>query len=254
MRLHFKHYPGTGPTLLILHGLYGNQGNWAAQARQLAPHFNVYALDARNHGQSPWADTMGLAEMATDVADTMRTLTLPHAHLLGHSMGGKTAMMLALTQPGLVQSLCVVDIAPVAYHQAGDGVIKALCELDLSSISTRGDADNKLAVSIPEKFIRDFLLANLQRSQTGGWCWRFNLPVLASCFQQVTGWPDGLGTYPGPTLFIKGEHSSYILPDYEAATLQQFPHTQLKVVNGAGHWVHSEKPEAVLRLIRNFLG
>jgi esterase len=253
MRLHFKHYPGPGPTLLILHGLYGNQGNWAAQARQLAQDCNVYALDARNHGQSPWADTMSLAEMAADVADTMRALAVPQAHLLGHSLGGKTAMVLALTQPALVQSLCVVDIAPVAYQAASDGVIKALCDLQLANITSRVDADNKLAVSIPEKFVRDFLLANLQRSEDGGWRWRFNLPVLAASFREVTGWPAGLGSYAGPALFIKGEHSAYILPEYQNAMMQHFPLGQLKVVNGAGHWVHSEKPEAVQRLIKHFM-
>ncbi len=254
MRLHFKHYPGPGSTLLILHGLYGNQGNWAVQARQLSQDFNVYALDARNHGQSPWADTMSLGEMAEDVADTMRALGLPQAHLLGHSLGGKTAMVLALTQPALAKSLCVVDIAPVAYRQASDGVIKALGELDLGAISSRADADNRLVLGIPDKSTRDFLLANLQRSEAGGWRWRFNLPVLAASFSELTSWPDGLGTYTGPAMFIKGEHSGYILPAYETATLQQFPQAQLKVVNGAGHWVHSEKPEAVLRLVRNFLG
>ncbi len=253
MRLHFKHYPGPGPTLLILHGLYGHQGNWAAQARQLSQDFNVYALDARNHGQSPWADTMTLAEMAADVADTMRALALPKAHLVGHSMGGKTAMMLALTQPALVQSLCVVDIAPVAYQKASDGVIKALCDLELAELTSRVDADTKLAVSIPEKFVRDFLLANLQRSEDGGWRWRFNLPVLAASFKEVTAWPEGLHSYEGQVLFIKGEQSNYILPEHQAAVAQQFPHAQLKVVNGAGHWVHSEKPEAVLKLIKNFL-
>jgi len=253
MRLHFKHYPGPGPTLLILHGLYGNQGNWAAQARQLAQVCNVYALDARNHGQSPWADTMSLTEMAADVADTMRALAVPKAHLLGHSLGGKTAMVLALSQPALVQSVCVVDIAPVTYPVASDGVIKALCALQLANIISRVDADNKLAVSIPEKFVRDFLLTNLQRSEDGGWRWRFNLPVLAASFRELTGWPEGLGSYAGAALFIKGERSEYILPAYQAATLQQFPQAQLKVVNGAGHWVHSEKPEAVLRLIQNFL-
>ncbi|HTQ98648.1 MAG TPA: alpha/beta fold hydrolase [Candidatus Acidoferrum sp.] len=253
MRLHFKHHPGAGPTVVVLHGLYGNQGNWSPLCRQLAQDFNVYALDARNHGQSAWADTMTLAEMADDVVDTLQLLGIATAHLIGHSMGGKTAMLLALRRPELVQSLCVVDIAPVAYAQAADGVIQALVALDLAQVASRADADHRLAEKIPEKFVRDFLLTNLQRDENGGWRWRFNLPVLAASFREVTGWPDDAGSYAGPTLFIKGEHSHYILPEHRAAIVRQFPHAQFKIVNGAGHWVHSEKPEAVLRLIRNFL-
>jgi esterase len=254
MRLHFKHHPGPGPTLLILHGFYGNQGNWAPQARQLARDFNVYALDARNHGQSAWADSMTLPEMADDVATTMAALGLSSAHLIGHSMGGKTAMMLALTRAALVQSVTVVDIAPVAYPAASDGIIKALQGIDLASLTNRAEADAALSAGISEKPVRDFLLTNLQRADDGSWRWRFNLPVLSAAFREVTSWPSGLGSYPGPALFIKGERSGYIQPEYQAAIQQHFPHAQLKIVNGAGHWVHSEKTEAVLRLIRNFLG
>ncbi|MES2605809.1 MAG: alpha/beta fold hydrolase [Pseudomonadota bacterium] len=253
MQLNYKHHEGPGEPLIVLHGLYGNQGNWAPQARQLAQDFNVFAFDARNHGQSPWADSMSLAAMAADVAETMQSLGLSSAHLLGHSMGGKTAMLLALTQPALVKTLSVVDIAPVPYTKATDHEIKALCGIELATITSRADADEKLSASIPQKFVRDFLLTNLQRAEDGSWRWRFNLPVLAASFRAITGWPAAPQNYAGPTLFIKGERSNYILPEHQAATLQQFPNAQLKVVNGSGHWVHSEKPEAVLRLIRNFL-
>lgn len=253
MQLYVKHHPGPGPALVILHGLYGNQGNWAPQARQLAQDYNVYALDARNHGQSPWADTMTLTEMAGDVADTMASLGLPTAHLIGHSMGGKTAMLLALTRPALVRSLCVVDIAPVPYPDAGDTIINALAGLDLSALASRADADATLALRIPQKFVRDFLLTNLQRNEDGSWRWRFNLQALTSSFREVTNWPEGLGSYAGPSLFIKGERSDYILPQHTAALQEQFPDERLEVVAGTGHWVHSEKPEIVLRLVKEFL-
>lgn len=253
MLLNCKHHAGPGPAVVILHGLYGNQGNWAPQARQLSQEYDVYVLDARNHGQSPWADTMSFADMANDVADTMASLGLARAHLIGHSMGGKTAMWLALTQPALVRSLCVVDIAPVPYPQAGDGVIRALNALDLATLASRADADAALAQSISVKFVRDFLLTNLQRSDDGGWRWRFNLAVLTAAFREITSWPANAGSYAGPTLFIKGELSDYILPEHAEAMRTQFPNGQLKTVNGTGHWVHSEKPEAVLKLIRNFL-
>jgi esterase len=253
MQLSVKHHAGPGPALVILHGLYGNQGNWAPQARQLAQDYNVYALDARNHGQSSWADTMTLADMAGDVVETMRSLGLSNAHLIGHSMGGKTAMLLALTQPALVRSLCVVDIAPVPYPDAGDTIIRALAELDLSALTSRADADAVLALRIPQKFVRDFLLTNLQRNDEGNWRWRFNIQALTSSFREVTNWPAGLGSYAGPALFIKGERSDYILPEHTDALQLHFPNGRLEVVAGTGHWVHSEKPEIVLRLVREFL-
>jgi esterase len=251
--LHSKHYPGPGPAIVVLHGLYGNHGNWAPQARQLAQDFNVYVLDARNHGLSAWTDSMRLDEMVKDVAETMEALGLPSAHVIGHSMGGKTAMLLALTQPQRVQSLSVIDIAPVPYKKVADGVLAALGELNLLALPSRAEADVKLSERIPEKAVRDFLLTNLQRNEQGGWRWRFNLAVLAEYFHEITAWPAELGSYSGPVLFIKGERSDYILPEYQAATLLQFPQAKFKVVNGAGHWVHSEKMDAVMRLIKNFV-
>lgn len=253
MQLYCKQYSGQGAPLVILHGLYGNQGNWSVHARQLAEHFAVHAFDVRNHGQSPHADSMTLGEMAADVAETMDTLGLARAHLVGHSMGGKIAMLLALQQPQRVASLVVVDIAPVDYHKSQDGVLQALLTLDPAALANRTDADQQLALAIPEKAVRDFLLANLQRSRDGSYQWRLNLPAIARNFGDLTGWPTLTGVYDGPVLFIRGERSDYILPEHQQETLRQFPHATLKEVSGAGHWVHSEKPEAVQRLIRNFI-
>jgi esterase len=253
MKLFSKQYSDKGAPLVILHGLYGNQGNWSWHARQLAEQHAVYAFDARNHGQSPRAASMLFAEMATDVAETMSALGLDSAHLLGHSMGGKTAMLLALQQPQRVRSLIVVDIAPVPYVRGNDAVLHALEALDLAGIRNRTDADAQLAQHIGNKPVRDFLLANLQRSADGTFQWRINLPVISACFAEVTGWPRSTAAYEGPTLFIRGENSDYILPEYYAPTLLQFPHATMKTVANAGHWVHAEKPEAVLRLVRNFL-
>lgn len=253
MKLSSKRYSDNGAPLVILHGLYGNQANWATHARHLAQHYAVVAFDARNHGQSPHADSMTLDEMADDVAETMDSLGLADAHLLGHSMGGKTAMLLALRKPERVRSLVVVDIAPVAYERGLDPVLHALCSVDLAQVKTRGDADALLAERITSKAVRDFLLTNLQRAADGGFEWRINLPVIRRYFENITGWPaDGL-SYEGPTLFIRGEESSYILPEYHETMRAQFPNGTLKSLAGAGHWVHSEKPEAVQRLVENFL-
>jgi esterase len=241
------------PVLLVLHGLYGQQGNWATHACALAEDFTVYALDARNHGQSPHADSMTLPEMARDVSDTMDALGLAQAHLLGHSMGGKIAMLLALLQPARVQSLLVVDIAPVAYARGDVQVLQALLGLDLAALASRNAADEQLAAHVHTAAVRDFLLTNLVKESDGGFRWRFNLPVLARSFGEIIGWPELRGPYGGPVLFIKGANSDYILPEHQQATLHLFPRARLKTVQGAGHWVHSEKAETFRKLARDFL-
>lgn len=254
MKLFFKQYSDSGHPLVILHGLYGNQANWATHARQLALTHAVYAMDARNHGQSPHADSMRLEEMAADVAETLDSLHISNAHLLGHSLGGKIAMLLALLEPRRVRSLVVVDIAPVAYKKGADLVLNALLALDLTKLQSRGDADTQLAAHITSKAVRDFLLTNLQRAPDGSFEWRINLPVIREYFDEVTGWPQEQRVYEGPALFIRGDKSDYVLPEYYDAMRKQFPRGTLKTVTNAGHWVHSEKPEAVQRLVGNFLG
>jgi esterase len=241
------------PALVVLHGLYGQHGNWASHARALAEDFRVYAFDARNHGQSPHADSMTLAEMAQDVSDTMDALGLKQAHLLGHSMGGKIAMLLALQQPQRVQSLVVVDIAPVAYTRGDVQVLQGLLALDPDTLSARAEADAALASYVHTPAVRDFLLTNLVRGAAGRFRWRLNLPVIARSFGEIIGWPGVQGSYPGPVLFIRGANSDYILPEHQPSTLQLFPRARLKTVQGAGHWVHSEKPDTFRKLARDFL-
>jgi len=253
MQLYHRQYSDAGPPLVIMHGLYGNQGNWAGHARQLADTFSVYALDARNHGQSAWAGSMSLQEMAEDVVETLGALGLTRVDLLGHSMGGKTAMLLALLHPALVRRLVVVDIAPVDYHKASDGVLQAMLDMPVADIGSRTEAEQWLSRSVPEKGVRDFLLTNLVRGETTAFRWRINLPSIKAGFTAVTGWHNTDLVFAGSTLLLRGELSPYILPEHRAAILQQFPNAQLETVAGAGHWVHSEKPEAVQRLIRNFL-
>ncbi|HWK52823.1 MAG TPA: alpha/beta fold hydrolase [Hyphomicrobiales bacterium] len=253
MELYYRQYSSGGPPLVILHGLYGNHANWSAHARQLADDFAVYGFDARNHGQSPWADSMTLQDMADDVAQTLRALDLGPVAVVGHSMGGKTAMLLAQQQPALVRRLAVVDIAPVDYRKTRDDVLPALLELPLAQMANRAEADAWLATRVPEKGVRDFLLTNLQRDAEGGFSWRINLPVIARAFPEVAGWPDDSGVYEGPALFIRGEQSNYLLARDEAATRAQFPRAEIVTVKGAGHWVHSEKPAEVQQLLRDFL-
>lgn len=252
MELYYRQYSHEGPAVVILHGLYGNHANWSTHARELAADFAVYGFDARNHGQSPWADSMSLQDMAGDVADTLEALALGPVALVGHSMGGKTAMLLAKRRPDLVRRLAVVDIAPVDYGKTSDEVLPALLALPLADMKSRAEADAWLAERVPEKGVRDFLLTNLQRGEAG-FSWRINLPVIARAFAAVAGWPGDAGIYEGPALFIRGELSNYLLTHHEADTLRQFPSAEIVTVAGAGHWVHSEKPAEVQRLLRAFL-
>ena len=257
MILHHRHYPCQGATpgtpLVLLHGLYGHSGNWASQARVLSSVRDVYALDARNHGQSPHSEAMDFAAMAGDVLETLDALGLARVDLLGHSMGGKTAMQLARRAPGRVRRLVVVDIAPVAYARGDTQVLQGLCAISTASLVSREMADGVLRGWVADQRVRDFLLANLQKGRDGGFSWRFNLPVLSMRFADIIGWPEVEGRYGGPVLFIKGADSDYILAEHREAILRQFPAARSKVVAGAGHWVHSEKPETFLKLVQDFL-
>ena len=252
MLLFYKQYSDSGAPLLILHGLFGHQGNWAGPARELADGFSVYGLDARNHGSSEHTKLMTYSDMAEDVRETMDELGIEQADFIGHSMGGKTAMQFALNWPDRVKRLLVVDIAPVAYKGGPDPVLNALLKLDLAAISSRQEADILLEADIPEKAIRDFLLTNLRRDGNG-FRWRMNLMAIDKCYSDLRGALNGDSPFPGPTLFIKGELSGYLQPAYKEQTIRLFPEAQIKTVSGAGHWVHSEKPQQFIKLARRFL-
>jgi esterase len=252
MILYHKQYFGEGQPLIILHGLFGQQGNWATQAKELSDSFTVYGLDARNHGQSPHADTLSYSELAEDERQTLDSLEIEKALFIGHSMGGKTVMQFALNWPERVSKLLVVDIAPVSYLSGPDRALSALLQLDLNTISSRQQADYQLQKGIPEKAIRDFLLSNLRRD---GDCfkWRMNLRVINDCYANLRGGLSMREAYTGVTLFLKGENSDYLMPAYKEQTLSFFPNAQIKVILGSGHWVHSEKPAEFLKMARNFL-
>jgi esterase len=253
MQLYYRQYSRAGHPVVILHGVYGNQANWLPHARLLAERFAVYGVDARNHGQSPWAQSQRLEDMMNDVAQTLEALALQQVYLIGHSMGGKTAMLLALRRPDLVGKLVGVDIAPVDYHKSDDGIVQHLLDLPLAELQSRTQADEWLAQWVPEKGVRDFLLTNVVRDAEGWLAWRINLPVIQRDFGEVAGWPQHSEKFEGPTLFIRGRNSNYLLPKYEAETLAQFPHARIATVPNAGHWVHSEQPEQVQRLLQEFL-
>jgi pimeloyl-ACP methyl ester carboxylesterase len=245
---------GDGPPILILHGLFGSARNWSSFAKGLAETHRVYVLDLRNHGNSPWSPAMSYREMAEDVRDFMVRHGLAGAAVLGHSMGGKTAMVLALHHGDLVGALSVVDIAPVAYGHTHLPFIEAMAAVDLTSATRRSQVDEHLKPAIEEPMLRSFLLQNLV-TKDGALAWRINLAALAANMDALIGFPaetDGR-SYGGPTLFAAGANSDYLRSDHHEAIQQLFPAAEIHVIPEAGHWVHAEQPEALHARVKTFL-
>lgn len=246
---------GEGPPLLVLHGLFGSSANWRTLARRLAHQRRVLTLDLRNHGASPWAEEMSYPALAADVAAFMRDRGLASATLLGHSMGGKTAMVLALSQPRLVERLIVIDIAPVAYAHSHRVYIEAMRSLDATALARRAQADAALSTAVPDAGVRAFLLQNLVQ-RDGRLRWRVNLAALAAAMDDLIGFPETaqFERYAGPALFVRGERSDYVLPEHLDSIRRLFPHAQIATLPGAGHWLHTERPDALLARVETFLG
>jgi pimeloyl-ACP methyl ester carboxylesterase len=236
--------PSDLPPLLIVHGLFGSGRNWGAIAKRLGQTRQVIAVDMRNHAGSPWADSHGYDDLAADLAGVIA------AHggrmdVLGHSMGGKAAMALALTQPALVNRLLVADIAPVAYTHSQNHLIAAMRALPLDQITTRTEADAALAPRITDDATRAFLLQSLDlRSAPARWL--LNLDVLEREMTHITGWPEISGRFNGPTLFLSGGRSDYVLPDHRAPIKALFPAARFAKLPDAGHWLHAESPRAFI--------
>lgn len=244
---------GSGQPLILLHGLFGMGDNLSMVAKSLSEVFQVYKLDLRNHGRSPRADSMTLTEMAVDVKEFMDAHGIARAHLLGHSLGGKVAMQLALDYPEMIDKLIVADIAPVAYGDRHGQVFAGLEAVDLTHVSSRSDADKILREFIREDNVRMFLLKNLYKDQAGNFQWRINLPVLSRCYEQFGRANQGDQPFSGPVLFIKGALSDYISEAYSSATRRLFPNAQLKIIQNTGHWLHAEKPLVFNQLVKRFL-
>ncbi|MBL6454356.1 alpha/beta fold hydrolase [Belnapia sp. T6] len=243
---------GDGPPVILLHGLFGSAQNWGGVQRHLAARHRVLALDLRNHGASRRAAEMDYPAMAADVAETMRALGVAPAAVIGHSMGGKVAMALALAEPALVARLGVVDIAPIAYPPALRPYVAAMQAVPLRSGLTRREADAALAGTIPEPGIRAFLVQNL-RMQDDPPRWRLGLEEIAAAMPVIEGFPELPGRYEGPTLVINGERSSYIQLDLHQRFQALFPAARFATVAGVGHWVHAENPAGFLALVDPFL-
>jgi esterase len=252
MELYFKEFRPKSP-VVILHGLFGFSDNWQTIAKSLSDEFTVLTPDLRNHGRSPHVNTHSYPEMADDLKAFLEQRKLTQAIVVGHSMGGKAAMQLAMNYPDLVEKLVVIDMEP---GQAADNhreIFKALFDLDFSIIKTRQEANDFLSSRIEEEGTRQFLLKNITREANGEFGWKMNLPVLWKDYHNILA--PVVGTpYEKPALFIRGGKSNYI-KDEEITLIQEyFPKAAVVTIEGAGHWVHADKPAELLAVIKGFLG
>jgi pimeloyl-ACP methyl ester carboxylesterase len=254
MNLFHRDLGGGGlPPLVVLHGLLGSSRNWQAAGRDLSAGFHVLAPDLRNHGSSPHSGTMTYEAMAGDVLDWMEAQGLGRAAMLGHSMGGKVAMLLACRHPGRVERLVVVDIAPKDYFWPERRVeLAALRDIDLGTLASRAEAERLIEARVPDWGLRKFLLTNLDRGEGGGWRWLANLPVLTGALGSLERNPLGEGDrFPGPSLFIAGGGSPYVLPGDHAAIVHHFPEAAIRTIPGAGHNLHMEARHELVGLVRS---
>lgn len=248
----FHRIYGEGPPLVILHGLFGQSDNWATLARAWSNQFRVIIIDQRNHGQSPHDAAFSYELMADDLAETLDILNLESVQLIGHSMGGKTAMFFAQKYPQRLTELIVADIAPRAYAPHHGEIIAALKTLPLERLKDRNSADNELAKGIPDFGTRQFLLKNLYRNDSGGFSWRFNLEAISAQISEVGKAIPG-SIVETPTLFVRGAKSKYITDQDQRDIAHQFTNVRFETISDAGHWLHAEQPEAFGKVVLDFL-
>ncbi len=239
---------GEGPPLVLLHGLFGAARNFGAIQKALAAERRVIALDLRNHGASAHDARVDYPTMAADVAETLRARGITSADVMGHSMGGKVAMALALARPEVVSRLVVGDIAPVAYPPTLGAYAEAM--LDVPPGTSRAEADAVLAGAVPSRSIRAFLLSNRLPDASG---WRIGLSEIAAAMPAIQAWDVTAAPYTGRTLFIRGDRSDYVAPEHRDDCRALFPAARFITIRDAGHWVHADQPAAFVDVLRGFL-
>ncbi|MTI20373.1 alpha/beta fold hydrolase, partial [Fulvivirga sp. RKSG066] len=240
MQLNFKTI-GEGKPLIILHGLFGSLDNWQTIAKELADHYKIYLVDQRNHGQSPHSDNFNYTAMADDLNRFIDEHNIENPSIIGHSMGGKTAMKFALNHGDKWDKLIVVDISPRAYPVHHDIIVEGLAAIDVDNIKSRGDADKKLAEYVKDLGTRQFLLKNLARSKNGGFEWKINLKAITENIEIIGEGMEERLAIEKDVLFIRGEKSDYIGDEDIILITQHFPNASVETISNAGHWVHAEQ-------------
>lgn len=253
--LHSKIYgeDKSGTPLLVLHGLFGMLDNWGSFGKEFGELMPTHLLDLRNHGRSFHSPSMTHDDLANDIINYMQAHNIDKAYLLGHSLGGKAVMQCAINFPEKVEKLIVVDISPKAYPPHHQGIIKALQTVDFSKVESRHDVEEVLKQYIPETFVIQFLMKNLYWNDDKKLDWRFNLQTLADNYTEFVSNAIKFGVYNGPTLFIKGSKSNYILPQDDFLIKQQFPNSSLAEIANAAHWVQANNPVDFATAVKTFL-
>ena len=253
LELNYKTF-GQGDPIVILHGLFGMLDNWQTLGKQLAEDHAVYLVDQRNHGRSPFANETNYPLMADDLKHFLESHWMFKANVIGHSMGGKTAMQFAIHHPEMVEKLIVIDIAPKVYTGKHHLLFDALMDLDLFSVESRKEADEYLQETISDFGLRQFLLKNLSSVRNGpGYRWKMNLPVIYDHYEDILSPPELDASFEGETLFVRGERSDYIKESDFELIREWFPNSQIVTIADAGHWVHADAPEDLMQVMRDFL-
>jgi esterase len=250
---HISYGSPTLPALIILHGLLGSSDNWHSFGKRFGERFHTFALDARNHGRSPHSDILDYPAMAADVAEFMKQQNIRSASVLGHSMGGKTAALVALLYPDAVDKLIVVDIAPRSYRDRNDQIFAALHSVDVNAYSFRKDVDAALSATISDFGVRQFLMKNLGRDESGRFYWKMNLEVIEKNYNRINEELPPNRRFDKPTLFIRGERSDHIQQGDLPLIRRLFPRSEIVTIKNAGHWVHADAPQEFFAQVQGFL-
>ena len=256
MKLNCREYSESGAPVLVLHGLFGSLSNWGWHCKQLAQQYAVYGVDLRNHGDSPHSDQLDYQVMADDVRELIVRLGLKYCCIVGHSMGGKVAMQLALGFPDLVEKLVIVDIAPVSYPENADrhrSVLVGMDAVKLNEIKSRAEAEVTLRDYISEEATRKFLLTNLVRNKKGLFEWRLHKDSIRENHANLRAGLTATKSFFKPVLFVKGSLSPYIKSEHEGQIKEFFPAASVKLIMDAGHWLHAEQPQALQKILLKFL-
>lgn len=255
MKLFFREYKSAksnAQPMIIMHGLFGSCDNWLTQAKLLVENYTVYTLDLRNHGLSPHSDDFDYTYMVADLLEFIEDHKLKNPIIIGHSMGGKTAMNFALAHPDKLSVLIIVDIAPRAYNLEHYTIAEGLNAITIDTLTSRNEADEQLAKFVSESDVRQFLLKNLQRKPEGGFSWKINLKVLTEKLGNVGVDLQYTGSFGKPVLFIKGNHSNYVRDEDVTQILKIFPQAKLEGLD-TSHWVQAEKPKEFVELVTSYL-